>query len=124
MELADELAKQGCECETQVANDAAPVTQSEVQSEVLSLLANLKKARDEEAIAKVELDGLRAVSELATKEHNVLLAKDREERQDEVDEWKGMTSPSEATLAKVCDETSAEVEKLHSDQNRAAARHQ
>lgn len=46
----------------------------------------------------------------------------REEQQDEVEAWKPMTSQSEATLAKVRDKTSAEVNKLCSERNSAAAR--
>lgn len=65
-----------------MASIFAPVTQSSAENKVVSLSANLNKAREEVAGAKAELDGLRAAAELATKQHNVAFSNIREERQD------------------------------------------
>lgn len=60
---------------------------------------------------------------MAVKEHNVPFAKVREERRDEVETWKATTSLSEATLAKLREETSVTVSKLRSERDNAAASH-
>lgn len=123
MVLADQFVKQSAESESQAANDTTPVMLSELESEVVSLLASLEKAREETASANAELDALQAKAELDVREHNVAMAKVREERQDEVKAWKATLSRSGATLAKVRDETSAKIKKLFSIGNSAAARH-
>lgn len=123
VEMADKFVKQGVESEVQWANDTTPVVQAAVESEVAPLSANLEKAFEEVANAKAELDALHAKTELDDKEHIVASANVREERQDEVEAWKVTTSRSEATLAKVRDETSDDVEKLPFEWDSAAARH-
>lgn len=115
LELADEFFKQGSEFKAQEANDIIHVMQAAVESEVVSLSANLEKARKEAVSAKAELDALCAKAELAAEEHNVALAKVREERQGEVEALKAIASRNEETLAKVSEETSAEGKKLHPD---------
>lgn len=75
------------------------------------------------ASARAELDALRAEAELAAREHNVDLAKVRELWWEEVEVWKATTSWSEAALAKVRDETSAEVKRLRFERDIASARH-
>lgn len=122
VELADEFVKQG-ESEAQGANDITSVLKSAVEAEVVSLSANLEKAREEAASTKVELEVLRAKAELDTKENSNALARVHEERQDEVKTCKVTTSRNRATLAKVRDESSPEVHKLRSERDGPAARH-
>lgn len=57
-----------------MANDAAPMTQFLEESVVVSLLVNLRKAREEVAIAKVKLDELRVTAELAAMKQYIALA--------------------------------------------------
>lgn len=123
VELADELVRQVGESGIQVANDAALVTLLSVQTEVVSLLAYLKKACEEASSAKVELDVLRSTAELATKEHNVTLAKVQEEQREKDNAWKALTSRREATLTKLHEDKSVEMSKLRSEQDSAATRH-
>lgn len=47
VEIAGELVKQVSESRAQAAIDATPATQSAVKTEIVSLSANLKKAREE-----------------------------------------------------------------------------
>lgn len=80
VELADEVVKQVGETGAQDVNDAALVTQSAVETEVMSLSADLKKACLEAVSAKEELDALRAITELVFTELDVTSANVREER--------------------------------------------
>lgn len=59
VELADELVKQVGESEAQAANNAAPVMQPEVETKIISRSSHLKKAREEAARGKAELNALR-----------------------------------------------------------------
>lgn len=122
VELADELFEQVDESGTQVANDAALVTQLAIKTENLSLSPNFKKVREQAVIAKAEWDALLAEIELAPK-HNVTLAKMREERLEEVEAWMAITWRSPANLAKVRDDASAEIRNLRSKHYSDAARH-
>lgn len=86
-------------------------------------MARLKNPHEEAVSAEAELDALRAAAEMATEEHDAAFAKVSEERQEEVEAWKATTSRGEATLVKVFGETSAEVNKLRSERDSAAASH-
>lgn len=88
-----------------------------MESEAISLSANLGKAREGAASSKVELDALCAKAGLDAKKHNVASTKVREERQDEVAAWLVTTSRSKETLAKVRGGTSAEVAKFYSERD-------
>lgn len=83
----------------------------------------MKNGRKKEARAKAELVAVRVACEFATKKHNVAQAKVREEQPDEVDARKETTLRIEATLARVCEKTSAEVKKFRSDRDSAASCH-
>lgn len=77
VELADELFKQVGESETEMATAAALVAQPAVETEVLSLPANLVKSREDAASASVKLDALPATVESVAKKRNATLAKVR-----------------------------------------------
>lgn len=112
MDFADELFKQVGETGAQVSNDAATLTLHSAETDVSSLSADSKKACEEVTSAKAELNALRAVPKLATKEHNVALAKVREEPQVKFEAWKATTSRDKSTSPKVLDKMSVEVSKL------------
>lgn len=74
LELADELAKQGGEQDTQMSKNFTSVALSTDGHEVVLLSASLKKACKEPVSDRVELDALRAADELGKFERNVALA--------------------------------------------------
>lgn len=80
VDLADGFVRQIRESGAQVVRDAVPVTLSSEETEVMSLSANFEKALEEAVSAKLEMGVLLAAAMLATNEHNVGLAKVREER--------------------------------------------
>lgn len=84
VELLEEFLKQSGESKRHVANDTTSVMHTAVESEVVSLSANLERAHKESASAKAELDALCAKADLAAKENNIALAKMREEVQRKV----------------------------------------
>lgn len=63
-------------------------------------------------------------TELAESEDQVALTKAREERQNEAEAWKPITSRSKAKLSKVREEIPATVDKLRAERDSAAASHQ
>lgn len=69
------------------------------------------------------MDALCTKAELVLEKHSVALAKVHGERHGEAKALKTTTLRSEATLAKVHDQTSSEFKKLHSERDSAAVRH-
>lgn len=103
VDLVEELEKQGA----QVANNVASLALLSKEPEVLSLSAGLMKTMEEAVKARADLDALCAAGKLVKKKHNVALVEVRKERNDEVEAWKVTKPQSEASLAKMIEETSA-----------------
>lgn len=116
--LTVNLVKQVGEPSIEVDNESNPIALSLVDTEVVSLSANLKRAREEVASARADLE-LRAVAELDTKKHIVALSRVRDIWPDEVGARKETILRSEETFAMGREKTSFEVREWRSDYERA-----
>lgn len=95
-----------------------------VQTEVVLLTANLKKAREEEVNAIAVLDKLRAAGNSVAEDHQAMLIKVREEWLSELDSMRALVLHCEVATAKVREDSWAEVIKVRSERVAAAARYQ
>lgn len=78
VELAEEFVREGGELGAQVSKNAASIVYTSEGPGMLTRSANLKKAREEAANAKVKLDTLLSAAEMAEGEHKVALGIIRE----------------------------------------------
>lgn len=80
MAVVDELVQHSGESGIQVANNVTLGTVPVVETDVMSLLANLEKVQEEAAISRAKLDKLCAVAEPVAEEHHAMLIEVRGER--------------------------------------------